>query len=323
MQFQRLLRTLAPFALIAAAASAQTGVIDQVSPYTNAGFNASSSSLTWQIEVQAGLAGQLEGFELYLNGSQGSTIDVRVRMGGGWSTNPVVFSTTVVDQTGGFNEVAWVDTTSAAIPLTPGTLFVIELQGHDDGGGVTGSYVAPPGTPLYAQPLFLNGPGCFAGCGWRIAFTTYVVQGSSVTPMCFGTGCPCGNDEPSAGCENSTGNGGLLVQSGGTPSVSADDLGLFASQLPLNQSGLFFMGNAPISVPFGDARRCVGGQTWRFLIDNSGATGTLSLLGPAGLSNGLIAGGSTWYFQGWYRDPSGPCAKHVNMTNGLRVVFGP
>ena len=33
-------------------------------------------------------------------------------------------------------------------------------------------------------------------------------------PFCFGVGCPCGNDDPNAGCANSTGSGALLEGSG-------------------------------------------------------------------------------------------------------------
>ena len=86
------------------------------------------------------------------------------------------------------------------------------------------------------------------------------------------------------------------------------------------------------SLPFGDGRLCVG----------SGATGVFRLLppkpsGPGGVmtwsglvamtqSNppvGQIAPGQTWYFQAWYRDPSGPCGSGFNLSNGLQVTFTP
>ncbi len=33
--------------------------------------------------------------------------------------------------------------------------------------------------------------------------------------------------------------------------------------------------------------------------------------------------GETWYFQGWYRDPMGPCGTAFNLSNGLAVTFAP
>ena len=60
----------------------------------------------------------------------------------------------------------FVNATSAGIQLVPGTLFVIEMQGQNTGTGIQGTYVPPTsGGPAYAEPLFLNGPGCFADCG--------------------------------------------------------------------------------------------------------------------------------------------------------------
>ncbi|MEO6710111.1 MAG: hypothetical protein ABI054_00925, partial [Planctomycetota bacterium] len=154
--------------------AAQTGSVDQVSPATNAGFNGDAPSLIWQVEVKAGLTGTLEGFSLTLSGNPGSQLNTSLRMGPGWNTSPVVFSSLITKLTASANEVLFVDTTSAGISVAPGTLFVIELNGNATGMGMGGSYVPPPGTPLYSQDLYLNNPGCFADCGWRIGFTTYV-----------------------------------------------------------------------------------------------------------------------------------------------------
>ena len=38
---------------------------------------------------------------------------------------------------------------------------------------------------------------------------------------------------------------------------------------------------------------------------------------------GQIGPGQTWYFQGWYRDPAGPCGSGFNLTNGIEVTFTP
>src|SRR5262245_27331424 len=84
-----------------AALNAQTGTIDQVSPYPpnppvqTAWFNGDASFLIWQQQVRAGIAGQLEGVELYINGLQNSTMDVRIRIGDAWNTGPIAFQALV------------------------------------------------------------------------------------------------------------------------------------------------------------------------------------------------------------------------------------
>ena len=41
-----------------------------------------------------------------------------------------------------------------------------------------------------------------------------------------------------------------------------------------------------------------------------------------GQGAGIVAG-ATVHFQGWYRDPAGPCGSGFNLTNGYSVVFVP
>ena len=33
--------------------------------------------------------------------------------------------------------------------------------------------------------------------------------------------------------------------------------------------------------------------------------------------------GETWHFQGWYRDPFGPCGSAFNISNAVSVTFTP
>ncbi len=118
----------------------------------------------------------------------------------------------------------------------------------------------------------------------------------------------------------------------GTTSVSSDDLVLTVSGVPANQFGVLFMGGATNLVPFGDGIRCVGPGPFnvcRFLVQNGGPSGTL-VQGPGivGFSNTLevtchVDAGETWFFQGWYRDPGGPCNWSFNTSNGLEVTFTP
>jgi hypothetical protein len=143
---------------------------------------------------------------------------------------------------------------------------------------------------------------------------------------------PCGNHDDFGGCVNSSGTGGEL-SAAGSSSVSTDNLHLQARWLPANKLGLFFMGGMPTSMPFGDGHLCVtsGGMgVWRFNpAQTTGALGVMNLgPGVAGLSNSLppgghIQAGQIWHFQAWFRDPAGPCGQGSNMTNAVRVMFGP
>jgi len=140
---------------------------------------------------------------------------------------------------------------------------------------------------------------------------------------------PCGNPDPGAGCANSTGSGASIAVSG-MPSVILDTLTLTASPLPPGQFGIYFMGPNQIDLPFGDGRRCVGGQVFRYAPINSGPGGTITI-GPgiAALAMsrfpvaGHIAAGQQWNFQCWYRDPSGPCGFAFNTSTGIGVAFTP
>ncbi|HVS17351.1 MAG TPA: hypothetical protein VMT18_02035 [Planctomycetota bacterium] len=139
---------------------------------------------------------------------------------------------------------------------------------------------------------------------------------------------PCGNDDATAGCRNSTGQGGLLTATGST-SVGADDLVLTTTQMPAFTPGLMLMGpgiGGPL--PFFDGRRCVNGALLRWPVKFAGATGSFSY-GP-GLSAFSIANfppaywltpGSVWHFQTWYRDNTGPCGSGANISNSASVLF--
>ncbi len=145
------------------------------------------------------------------------------------------------------------------------------------------------------------------------------------TPYCYCAAAlaPCGNGFPSAGCRNSTGIGALLSSSGSS-SVAADNLVLTVTGMPLFQPGIIYMGNVMVGpLPFGDGLRCVGGAVTRFPVMFSGATGSISI-GPGIIGAGApIAPFSIWNFQGWYRDPVGPCGTGFNLSNATSVTFTP
>jgi len=125
---------------------------------------------------------------------------------------------------------------------------------------------------------------------------------------------------------NTVGPGARIGWSGYT-SVAVDDFRLHGSGAPPHQIGMFYYGPTAVSLPFGNGTRCVG----------AGATGTVRLnppaqfdvagliwrqvdftAAPAASGFGMIAGGSEWFFQLWYRDDVG--AGH-NLSDALRVPF--
>ena len=106
----------------------------------------------------------------------------------------------------------------------------------------------------------------------------------------------------------------------GSTSIAANDLTIFAQDVPVNKPGIFFYGPSQIAVPFGDGTRCVGGMTTRVqppvFSDIFGNTPRVVDYNspPFDSGSGMIASGNTWNFQLWFRDPMGPGG------NGLQPV---
>jgi hypothetical protein len=168
---------------------------------------------------------------------------------------------------------------------------------------------------------------CNTGAAYVFNLSPHTQQYSS----CLGSGI-CGNHDDHGGCANSSGQGAVLA-AGGSTSTSADSLCLEARWLPQGVFGILFMGGSQNWLPFGDGRLAVGpGATGIFRLlppKNSGSAGALiwnggivaqsQTFGPPG----HIDPGETWYFQAWYRDPTGPCGTGFNVSNGLQVDFTP
>ncbi len=130
---------------------------------------------------------------------------------------------------------------------------------------------------------------------------------------------------------NSTGSSATIAGTGSAIAAN-NNLGLTASDLPLNAFGFFLASRTQgvVNQPGGSQGvLCLGGQIGRYVgpgqIKNSGATGSFSLAidntqlpTPTGPVAGAV--GETWNFQAWYRDAVGGTATS-NFTNGLAVTW--
>jgi|GEM_PF-1856735 len=127
---------------------------------------------------------------------------------------------------------------------------------------------------------------------------------------------------------NSVGPGAQISFSG-TPSIAANDFTLQSTGSPGGVMGLYYYGPAQIDLPFGDGHRCVGGSIHRLgpPVAADGAGNASRLLdftsGSPASGPGAITATSTWNFQWWYRDGSGPGGNGFNLSDGLWVTFAP
>ena len=154
-------------------------------------------------------------------------------------------------------------------------------------------------------------------------------SGGTGSAYCFGISCPCANDDPTAGCANSGGSGGVLSASGDAV-VGADTVVLHAAGLIPGQFMVFFQGDNQVNngngVSFGDGLRCAGGNVWRYYppltIDGAGTVDSTghSISGEPG-ANSTVNPGDTKHYQGWYRDPGGSCGLTFNLTNALSITW--
>lgn len=153
-------------------------------------------------------------------------------------------------------------------------------------------------------------------------------------PFCFGDVCPCGNIDLDAGCGNlgidgDPATGALLLGSGSADSL-LDDLTLRLEGLPRKQFGMLIMGETQTAPMFvGDGLLCIstgGSGLFRFpprVSDKLGMMIEGGILTGADQIGAQVSVGSTWIFQGWYRDPGGPCGSSSNLSNALPVTFLP
>jgi len=155
---------------------------------------------------------------------------------------------------------------------------------------------------------------------------------STTTLLLVADGVPaagCGATNFCTALNNSTGSGAMMSTNGNF-SASANSFELICGPVP-QQPGIFFWSegqvNGGMGVAFGNGLRCVGGQgiqVYRlpFLQGTNGELRyTVDLASPP-FNAVAITAGSTWNFQGWFRDPAGGGAGY-NLSDGLEVTFCP
>jgi hypothetical protein len=132
-------------------------------------------------------------------------------------------------------------------------------------------------------------------------------------------------------CASQANSSGFAASIGatGSTSLSSADLLLRAFVGPSGTPGMFFYGSATAQLPFGDGYLCVSpfypGLMRLRPLAQFGASGVALLpVDYASLpGGGEIVAGSTWNFQFWYRDPLLAGGTGFNLSNGLRLTFGP
>jgi len=200
----------------------------------------------------------------------------------------------------------------------------LEAVGAD--GTQFGFAVVGAGEVVWVGAILDDEGGAGAGKIYRFHSPAFAL------PFCFGLDCPCGNDDPTAGCANLSGRGARMT-SCGSSSVTADDLVLRITNVPIEGAAQVQMGRVRTRVPFGDGITCLAasaGTLYRFPLRPPDSLGTV-IEGPGIVAysiasfppSGHISAGRTWAFQTWYVggrvcSPSGP-----NFSNALAVTFRP
>jgi len=197
--------------------------------------------------------------------------------------------------------------TSAATPFVAGAAVAVQARFKEQSGGVM--------SPLELRDHLIatgipQGGGGHVGPLPDMRAALEALFGPEIVNYC--TSSP-----------NSSG-GAAVMSVGGTADVAINDLVLTAGPAPAGQPGLFYYGEGEVQLPFGNGFRCVtGSQIHRlFPIAFVDLTGVMSysLDLAAAPTNAVIAPGSTWKFQAWFRDPAGGAAG-FDLSDGLSIRF--
>ncbi len=167
-----------------------------------------------------------------------------------------------------------------------------------------------------------------------VLFATRTASAQVGDPFCLGTSCPCGNDDPDAGCGNAGidsdfATGATLAHVAATNNLFPDDLTLALQGAASERFGLLLVGTQRSSPQvFGDGLRCIGLAAPSFqraaprVTGSSGAFAQTDFVaGLAGSPFGPVVPGLQVFVQGYYRDGGGACGGGFNLTNALPVTF--
>jgi len=212
----------------------------------------------------------------------------------------------------------WAEIDLTATPMDSALAF--------SGGFFIGDYLGIASAGRRTFPVYMD-----TDLGNADIYTNVVADGPA-TEYCFGIGCPCGNDDPEAGCGNTGSDadpstGGHLAASG-TADISSDDLVLTMSGIRAGESLILAASQNRNRVPFGDGFLCVAAPIFRYPLrrtDGSGAAtygpGEVIAISLGFGAAGQVVSGSTWSYMGWYRDPPSPCGSQFNTTNAVSVTW--
>ena len=139
---------------------------------------------------------------------------------------------------------------------------------------------------------------------------------------------------PSVGtqqCSAPVNSSGLIAHSGafGTPNGSGGDLYLRATDLPPNMLMMFVMSTAPGSIPLGGGGNgviCLASPVGRFQSQalQADALGVASIAVDTQalpIPGGTASAGSTYWFQGWFRDLTPAGIPTSSVTTSISVDF--
>ena len=140
----------------------------------------------------------------------------------------------------------------------------------------------------------------------------YTVEGGWLTPACDAT-------------PNSVGPGANLAIYG-SPSLADQDLTLEVTGGPIGAPILFFYGADVISTPLGEGTLCAGGITRRIGVQFFDLFGQCTYpidfqADPVSVGASAILPGTSWIFQGWYRDTTSGGVPSFDFSSAVAATF--
>ena len=158
-------------------------ILDQANPSTDTLL--CHGCVDWQQEVIVGVAGMLDGLDLFFSDSPvAGTLGIWV--GSPWQLGTPLLSIEYAGVTGAH----FFDLSGAGISLLLGESFTFGITG-DSVGDLLASYSRDGESGAYAGDLFMSGdtPSCLFSCGMDLAFNSYMEPLSIPEPGTFALFC--------------------------------------------------------------------------------------------------------------------------------------